>query len=108
MPTIAADRQLPGNATGTVTENWMAGELRSGSRAYQVNDRTVVALHTATPLYATQVATAARMCARSTTNCHGSDTTACRNPVNTTGTPAMAGASSWWTPEIRMALAKTT
>ena len=51
VPTIAADRQLPGNATGTVTENWMAGELRSGSRAYQVNDRTVVALHTATPLY---------------------------------------------------------
>ena len=50
VPTIAADRQLPGNATGTVTENWMAGELRSGSRAYQVNDRTVVALHTATPL----------------------------------------------------------
>ena len=33
VPTIAADRQLPGNATGTVTENWMAGELRSGSRA---------------------------------------------------------------------------
>ena len=51
VPTIAADRQLLGNATGTVTENWMAGELRSGSRAYQVNDRTVVALHTATPLY---------------------------------------------------------
>ncbi len=31
VPTIAADRQLPGNATGTMTENWMAGELRSGS-----------------------------------------------------------------------------
>lgn len=27
------------------------GELRSGTRAYQVNDRNIVALHTATPLY---------------------------------------------------------
>ena len=51
VPTVAADRQLLGNATGTVTQNWTGGELRSGSRAYQVNDRTVVVLHTATPLY---------------------------------------------------------
>lgn len=49
--TVSGNRDLLGNASGTVTENWTGGELRSGTRAYQVNDRNIVALHTATPLY---------------------------------------------------------
>lgn len=51
VPTVSGNRDLLGNASGTVTENWANGELRSGTRAYQVNDRNIVALHTATPLY---------------------------------------------------------
>ncbi|MEE1296070.1 MAG: hypothetical protein UHD09_04345, partial [Bifidobacterium sp.] len=51
VPTVEADRELLGNASGTVTASFTDGELRSGSRAHQVNGRTVVALHTATPLY---------------------------------------------------------
>lgn len=51
VPTISADKELLGNASGIVTENWTGDEIRSGTRVYQVNDRAVVALHTATPLY---------------------------------------------------------
>ncbi len=51
VPTVSGDRELLGNAGGVVTDNWANGSLRSGSRTYQVNDRAVVALHTATPLY---------------------------------------------------------
>lgn len=38
VPTVSGNRDLLGNASGTVTENWANGELRSGTRAYQVND----------------------------------------------------------------------
>lgn len=51
VPTISSDRELLGNASGIVTANWTDTQLRSGTRAYQVNDRTVIAIHTQTPLY---------------------------------------------------------
>lgn len=51
VPTISSDRDLSGNASGMVTADWSGDGLISGKGAYQVNDRTVVALNTATPLY---------------------------------------------------------
>ncbi|WP_140445277.1 MULTISPECIES: peptidoglycan-binding protein [unclassified Bifidobacterium] len=51
VPTMSADRELIGNATGTVTTDWSGEGLTSGRRAYRVNDRMVVALATASPLY---------------------------------------------------------
>lgn len=51
VPTISSDRNLFGNASGLVTADWSGNGLTSGKGAYQVNDRTVVALNTATPLY---------------------------------------------------------
>lgn len=51
VPTISSDRDLSGNASGMVTADWSGDGLTSGKGAYQVNDRTVVALNTATPLY---------------------------------------------------------
>ena len=51
VPTISSDRDLFGNASGLVTADWSGNGLTSGKGAYQVNDRTVVALNTATPLY---------------------------------------------------------
>lgn len=51
VPTISSDRDLFGNASGLVTADWSGNGLASGKGAYQVNDRTVVALNTATPLY---------------------------------------------------------
>ncbi len=51
VPTISSDRDLSGNASGMVTADWSGNGLTSGKGAYQVNDRTVVALNTATPLY---------------------------------------------------------
>ena len=50
VPTISSDRDLSGNASGMVTADWSGDGLISGKGAYQVNDRTVVALNTATPL----------------------------------------------------------
>lgn len=51
VPSMSAKRDLVGNASGTVTADWSAGGLNSGKGAYRVNDRTVVALATASPLY---------------------------------------------------------
>ena len=51
VPTISTERNLLGNANGTVTADWSADGLASGKGAYKVNDRVVVALNTATPLY---------------------------------------------------------
>ena len=51
VPTISTERNLLGNANGTVTADWSADGLISGKGAYKVNDRVVVALNTATPLY---------------------------------------------------------
>lgn len=51
VPTISAEQDLIGNASGTVTDDWSAGGLASGRGAYRVNDRSVVALNTAIPLY---------------------------------------------------------
>ncbi|WP_223847685.1 hypothetical protein [Bifidobacterium callitrichos] len=49
VPMMSADRELIGNATGTVTTDWSGEGLTSGRRAYRVNDRMVVALATASP-----------------------------------------------------------
>ena len=54
VPTISTERNLLGNANGTVTADWSADGLASGKGAYKVNDRVVVALNTATPLYRDQ------------------------------------------------------
>ncbi|MBT1162636.1 hypothetical protein [Bifidobacterium sp. SO1] len=51
VPTVSSARDLVGNVSGTVTADWSAGGLESGKAAYRVNDRVVVALGTATPLY---------------------------------------------------------
>lgn len=51
VPTMSADRELIGNATGTVTADWSSDGLSSGRAAYKVNDRVTVALATSTPLY---------------------------------------------------------
>lgn len=51
VPTISTERNLLGNANGTVTADWSADGLASGKGTYKVNDRVVVALNTATPLY---------------------------------------------------------
>ena len=51
VPTISTERNLLGNANGIVTADWSADGLASGKGAYKVNDRVVVALNTATPLY---------------------------------------------------------
>lgn len=51
IPTVSAARNLIINATGTVTADWSANGLESGHAALRVNDRVVVALNTATPLY---------------------------------------------------------
>lgn len=51
VPTVSDSRRLLGNATGTVTADWSGSGLVSGRAAYRVNERAVVALNTATPLY---------------------------------------------------------
>ncbi|KFI51617.1 hypothetical protein [Bifidobacterium biavatii] len=51
VPTVSATRDLIGNATGTVTGDWSSEGLTSGRTAMKVNDRYIVALSTATPLY---------------------------------------------------------
>ena len=48
VPTISTERNLLGNANGTVTADWSADGLASGKGAYKVNDRVVVALNTVT------------------------------------------------------------
>lgn len=51
VPALSGDRELSGNASGMVTGDWSGDGLVSGRAAYKVNDRAVVALATATPLY---------------------------------------------------------
>lgn len=51
VPTVSAAKSLLGNASGTVTENYTDGELRTGTRAYAVNGTAIIALHTETPMY---------------------------------------------------------
>ena len=51
VPTISSDRDLSGNASGMGTADGYGDGLSSGKGAYQGNDRTVVAVNTATPLY---------------------------------------------------------
>ncbi|OZG68897.1 peptidoglycan-binding domain 1 protein [Bifidobacterium eulemuris] len=51
VPTMSASYGLIGNASGTVTANWSGAGLNSGAAAYKVNDRVIIALNTASPLY---------------------------------------------------------
>lgn len=51
VPSMSPERNLIGNANGTVTQDWSGKGLNSGSAAYKVNERGVVALATASPLY---------------------------------------------------------
>ena len=51
IPTMTEDHTLIGNATGTVTADSSAQGFKSGATALRVNDRAVVALHTAIPLF---------------------------------------------------------
>lgn len=51
IPDIANDRTILGNSTGTVTADYSGNGLSSGHACMRVNDRAVIALNTALPLY---------------------------------------------------------
>ena len=85
VPTISAERDLLGNANGTVTADWSAGGLTSGKGAYKVNDRVVVALNTATPLYRDLK-----------TGDKGDDVLALNNELSRLGYNSVAGSDTYW------------
>lgn len=51
IPSISTSRALLGNSSGTVTADYSSGGLASGRACMRVNDRAVIALNTAIPLY---------------------------------------------------------
>ena len=51
VPSMTTDREILGNTSGVVTADYSGAGLNSGTAALKVNDRVVVALNTATPLY---------------------------------------------------------
>lgn len=85
VPTISSDRDLFGNASGLVTADWSGNGLTSGKGAYQVNDRTVVALNTATPLYRDLK-----------TGDTGGDVLALNNELNLLGYNSVSGSDTYW------------
>ena len=85
VPTISSDRDLFGNASGLVTADWSGNGLTSGKGAYQVNDRTVVALNTATPLYRDLK-----------TGDIGGDVLALNNELNLLGYNSVSGSDTYW------------
>ena len=84
-PTISATRDLIGNATGTVTGDWSSGGLTSGKGAMKVNDRVVVALNTATPLYRDLK-----------TGDSGDDVLALNDELNRLGYNSAPGSDTFW------------
>lgn len=85
VPTISSDRDLFGNASGMVTADWSGNGLTSGKGAYQVNDRTVVALNTATPLYRDLK-----------TGDIGGDVLALNNELSLLGYNSVPGSDTYW------------
>lgn len=85
VPTISDDRDLSGNASGMVTADWSGDGLTSGKGAYQVNDRTVVALNTATPLYRDLK-----------TGDIGGDVLALNNELSLLGYNSVPGSDTYW------------
>ena len=85
VPTVSADRELIGNATGTVTDDWSADGLASGRRAYRVDDRSIVALNTATPLYRDLQ-----------TGDKGDDVLALNNELNRLGYNSVPDSNTYW------------
>ncbi len=85
VPTISSDRDLFGNASGLVTADWSGNGLTSGKGAYQVNDRTVVALNTATPLYRDLK-----------TGDIGGDVLALNNELSLLGYNSVPGSDTYW------------
>lgn len=85
VPTISSDRDLFGNASGLVTADWSGNGLTSGKGAYQVNDRTVVALNTATPLYRDLK-----------TGDIGGDVLALNNKLSLLGYNSVPGSDTYW------------
>ena len=85
VPTISSDRDLSGNASGMVTADWSGDGLTSGKGAYQVNDRTVVALNTATPLYRDLK-----------TGDTGGDVLALNNELSLLGYNSVPGSDAYW------------
>lgn len=85
VPTISSDRDLSGNASGMVTADWSGDGLISGKGAYQVNDRTVVALNTATPLYRDLK-----------TGDIGGDVLALNNELSLLGYNSVPGSDTYW------------
>lgn len=85
VPTISTERNLLGNANGTVTADWSADGLASGKGAYKVNDRVVVALNTATPLYRDLK-----------TGDKGDDVLALNNELSRLGYNSVAGSDTYW------------
>ncbi|MFD0705363.1 hypothetical protein ACFQY8_06355 [Alloscardovia venturai] len=51
VPTLAEDREIVIHTTGVVTESGNDGQLISGQKALKVQDHSIVALSTSTPLY---------------------------------------------------------
>lgn len=85
VPTISAEQDLIGNASGTVTDDWSAGGLTSGKGAYRVNDRSVVALSTAIPLYRDLK-----------TGDKGDDVLALNNELNRLGYNSVPDSNTYW------------
>ena len=85
VPTISSNRDLFGNASGMVTADWSSNGLTSGKGAYQVNDRTVVALNTATPLYRDLK-----------TGDTGGDVLALNNELSLLGYNSVPGSDTYW------------
>lgn len=85
VPTISTERNLLGNTNGTVTADWSADGLASGKGAYKVNDRVVVALNTATPLYRDLK-----------TGDKGDDVLALNNELSRLGYNSVAGSDTYW------------
>lgn len=85
VPTVSSARDLVGNASGTVTANWSEGGLESGKAAYKVNDRVVVALNTATPLYRDL-----------NTGDKGDDVLALNNELNRLGYNSVPDSDTYW------------
>ncbi|KAB7791486.1 hypothetical protein [Bifidobacterium leontopitheci] len=88
VPTLSTERELVGNATGTVTADWSGDGLTSGRRAYGVDGRPVVALATASPMYRDLK-----------TGDKGDDVLALNNELSRIGYTASAGSNTftWYT-----------
>lgn len=85
VPTVSAEQDLIGNASGTVTDDWSTGGLTSGKGAYRVNDRSVVALNTAIPLYRDL-----------NTGDKGDDVLALNNELNRLGYNSVPDSNVYW------------